>query len=157
MTTQAPNTAPASCAACGKVQPLELLWNHTDLWLCSDERDQRLPCLRRLRMASLQRPSIRSYFEEWAKEQNLPDVLIEIMNAAAGQEHPAVKEKVRVLWESLTEDIAAVDADILRPPGELARLGPFVDAKVIVPYQGFKRYFATQFTSPNNGGSRTPS
>ncbi len=93
MTTQAPNTAPASCAACGKVQARELLWNHKDLWLCSDERDQRLPCLRRLRMASLQRPSIRSYFEEWAKEQNLPAILIEIMNAAAGWVHREANRK----------------------------------------------------------------
>ncbi len=43
-----------------------------------------MPCLRCLRLASLQRPSVRSYFEEWAKEQNLPAILIEIMNAAAG-------------------------------------------------------------------------
>jgi hypothetical protein len=77
------------------------------------------------------------------------------------QEHPAVKEKVRVQWESLTEDIVVVDADILRPPGESARLGPFVDAKIILPYPGFKRYFkrslTTQSRASDNVGGRTPS
>ena len=79
----------ASCEACGKLQQPELLWHGKTLWLCSEPRMRDLPDLRCLRLMASKRPAARAEFEQWCKDQRLPDALVDIMNAAIGPQKVA--------------------------------------------------------------------